>query len=257
MGNVQNARTAVEVLTQSPGPVRSARTAVEVVTQQRGNVRSARTAVEALTQIPKLALARTAVEVLLSSYWQEVLWGVPLNIVPPIVKYVEMDFNVANTSTIPAGTFGPAPVENNGDWSVNSNQLLAPGTGEAVISWDTSHTSYTMEFDLVTIAADPGPVVRVQDAANYILVQMNSGGTSAIYQRVGGGYSALIGAVSVPWTVGDHIKVVVNPTKIDVYRNGTLVMTATTSVFSTMTKVGFRTNGGACRFDNLLVTDQQ
>lgn len=255
MTSVQNARTAVEVLTKSPGPVRSARTAVEAITQQRGNVRSARTSVEALTKTPKLSLARTAVEVLLSTNWAEVLWGVALNIVPPIVTYVQNDFNIANTSVIPAGAVGGAPTEHTGDWSINSNQLLAPGSGEAVISWDTGHTSYTYEFTLATLNVDPVAAVRVQDNANFVGMQMYAGGTCAIYQRIGGGYTALGPQISVPWANGDRVKTIVTPTTVSVYRNGVLVQAVTSSVLATATRVGFRTNGGACRFDDMIVTD--
>jgi hypothetical protein len=255
MGNVQNARTAIEVLTQQPGNVRSARTAVEVVTQQRGNVRSARTAVEALTQTPKVALARTAVEVLLSTNWAEVLWGVALNIVPPVVTYISDNFNRSDTSVIGAGSVGPAPVEYTGDWSINGNQLLAPGSGEAVIGWETGHTSYASQFTLANLNVDPVACVRLVDNANFVGMQMYAGGTCAIYQRIGGGYGALTSQISVPWANGDVVKTIVTPTRIEVYRNGALVQGVDTTVLATATKVGFRTNGGACRFDNLLVTD--
>lgn len=252
MGNVRLARAAVEVLTRAPGKVRDARTAVEVLTKAPGKVRDVRTAVEVLTQAPgRTRLARAAVEVLVPSSDGQFRWGPSLAIVPVLVAH---SFNVANTSVIPAGEVGPAPVEYNGDWSINSNQLLAPGSGEAVIGWEVGRTAYVMEFTISAPSVDPGPCVRLQDAANYILCQMNFTGTSAIYQRVGGGYSALMGAVSVPWATGDAIRVVNSPTRVECYRNGALVMAVNTGVFASQTKVGFRTNGGANRFDGLLVT---
>lgn len=89
MGSVQNARTAVEVLTQQRGKVLDARTAVEVLTQQRGYVRDARTAVEVLTQQRgKVLDARTAVEVLLTSRGadSQFQWGQPWELSPLAIQ---------------------------------------------------------------------------------------------------------------------------------------------------------------------------
>lgn len=110
MGSAQNARTAVEVLTQSRGTARSARTATEALTQ-RSRAGLARTAVEALTQRPRVGLARTAVEVVTSSNWKEVEWGASINLTtlpPPTLPpspYAHTDtFNTGAAVGIPAGT---------------------------------------------------------------------------------------------------------------------------------------------------------
>lgn len=245
-------RESVEVLIQSTGSARLHRESVEVLLKTVGSARLHREAIEVLIKtVGAGRLHRESLEVLVSSNDGQFRWGPSLNIVNILVAST---FTAANTSTIPAGETGPAPVEYNGDWSINSNQLLAPGSGEAVIGWETGQTSYVMDFVISSPAVDPGPCVRLQDASNYILCQMNFTGTSAIYQRVGGGYSALIGAVSIPWASGDAVRVVNTPTRVECYRNGVLVMAANTTIFDTRTKVGFRTNGGANRFDSLLVT---
>jgi len=246
-------RESIEVLIQSPGFARLHRESIEVLLKTVGFGRLHRESIEVLLKtVGSGRLHRESLEVLMP--YPEPFgfrWGPSMGIAPLLIQH---SFTAANTTTIPAGEAGPAPVAYNGVWSINSNQLLAPGSGEAVIGWETGQTSYTMEFVISSPSVDPGPCVRLQDGANYILCQMNFTGTSAIYQRVGGNYGGLISAVSVPWASGDLIRVVNTPSTVDCYRNGTLVMTANTAQFANQTKIGFRTNGGANRFDNLLVT---
>jgi hypothetical protein len=132
MGNVQNARTAVEVLTASPGPVRSARTAVEVVTQQRGKLTLARTMVEALTQVPKVSLARNLVEVLApqDQYSSEFRWGQPIFVTPPwdadMTVYLD-----ATTSTLLQTAGGSAAVASNDPVGVWRDRVLGRDAGGA------------------------------------------------------------------------------------------------------------------------------
>lgn len=153
MGAVRNARTAVEVLTQQQGKVRNARTAIEVITQQRGNVRDARTAVEVLTQQRgKVRDARTAIEVLMSSYWQEVLWGVPLNVVPPLPAGLIYDFQ-AGVSPAFQTSGGAAAVANNdpvGVWrdSINGVDAVQATAGQRPLLIKSAYNGQdTLRFD--------------------------------------------------------------------------------------------------------------
>lgn len=176
---------------------------------------------------------------------------------PFSTTYVEAHFTAAD-GTVTAGytpETGPQWVNLNGVWTIQSNKLAPPGINEALMCWTGfGSTSYSMQFTFSSISGDPGPIVRVVNSSQYILCQMNSGGTSGIY-RFNAGYTALTTLVSVSWANGDIIRVDVTPTTIVVKQNGVTVMSVTNSDFSTATQAGFRVAPAisTVRFDDVYI----
>lgn len=179
----------------------------------------------------------------------------PLPTIDPGRVLLLASFTAANGTAVTTYTPEIGPAAAAGSYTIQSNQLAPNGVNESVAYWLTGKTSYIMRVTLSSPSGDAGPVVRVVNTTNYILCQLNFGGTSAIYKRVSGSYTALMTAVSIPWASGDIVHVEVTPTTVAVLRNGVVVMAVTDSTFGTADGVGFRhaPAGGTEKWDDLLV----
>jgi hypothetical protein len=249
MGAVRNARTAVEVLTQQQGKVRNARTAVEVITQQRGLVRDARTAVEVLTQQRgKVRDARTAVEALLSNSWQDIVWGVPLNIVPPLPAGLIYDFQAGVTPALQSAGGSPAVADNDpvGVWTEAISGAVASAAGSArpLLKKSVYNGNDCLRFDgsddqliIPGSSTDEVPNVTIflvfksSGAGGRVILAKShtNGGWSSPYCRWilynDGGYNTRWNGnnyVGGTWSTGD-LKVL-EYVDADVYANGTKVV---------------------------------
>lgn len=179
----------------------------------------------------------------------------PLRTADPGRVLLLAGFTGTDGTGVTAYTPEVGPLASSGAYTIQSNKLRPPAVNESVCFWNLNKTSYSLFTTFSTLSGDPGPIVRVADTTNYVLCQLNSGGTSAIYKRVGGGYTALMTAVSITWVNGDRIRVDVTPTTVEVFQNGARVMNVTDSTFGTATGAGFRAApaGTTVSWDDLLV----
>lgn len=143
----------------------------------------------------------------------------------------------------PAGTF-----------SISSNQAAsASGDGLAIV---TATADGDLSIDgAVATAYVSSLVFRYSDASNFYYVYDWPGGSNISIRKVQGGSD--IEYASVARTASSGLvtyRVVLNGTAIDLYRNGVLMFSTTSSFNASATGVGMRvSNGGgqANRWDNL------
>ena len=156
------------------------------------------------------------------------------------------------TWTVTSGTYRLTNPDNslsigNGNISIHNTNV----TGNFVLTADASVVSTSNAFNDFSI------LFGYQDTNNYYFASYNESNdpnTSGIF-RVSGGTQTQIADITNLITPGTTYAVKVERTggTINVYRNNTLLATATDSTF-TSGKVGFGSRNDTCTFDNLLVT---
>lgn len=173
-------------------------------------------------------------------------------------------FTRADSSTIGAGSSGPAATEQNGDSSIVSNNLRLPSTAEVCVGWlALGYTTYSFTFTIgPTLGPQPIACARYQNNLNFVGFQINNG-TTGVYKRVGGTYTQLTSTpttASVAWATGDVGRIDVTPTAVTLFRQAggsgsfTQVLTATDSTLNTQDGVGFRATTGISEFADVRVT---
>jgi hypothetical protein len=135
----------------------------------------------------------------------------------------------------------------NGNISVHNTNVA----GDFVLTADASVASTSNAFNDFSI------LFGYQDTNNYYFASYNESNdpnTSGIF-RVSGGTQTQIADITNLITPGTTyaVKVERAGSTINVYRNSTLIATATDSTF-TSGKVGFGSRNDTCTFDNLIVT---
>ena len=160
-------------------------------------------------------------------------------------------FNRAdNASTMGNTDTGQTWVPNSGTWGISSNRAYesasAPG-GQRTTVVDSGMSDCNVQVTFTTYD-DTGLCFRSTDDNNHFL-----NNTSELFRKQSGGYTSL-GYFSSTFGSGDVMKVELNGTSIKVYRNGSLVLSATSSFNQTATKHGLRKNGASTsRFDDFSV----
>lgn len=170
---------------------------------------------------------------------------------------VSDDFNRANnTSSLGVATTGQTWANYLVTLGINNNQAYntgAGGNGEAVVESGVSNAS--VEADFIYGSASPyvGIVTRYIDSNNTIVARMNSTGL-ALFKFINGTATQLGTTHSLTPVTGTtyNIKVITNGSDISVYLGGVLVITATDSYNSTVTKHGFRLSMD-CKADNFKI----
>jgi len=159
-------------------------------------------------------------------------------------------FNRADsTTTMGNADTGQTWVPNSGTWGISSNKArLVTGTSQATTVLDSGLSDCTIEVTLSTFEYS-GLCFRSTDDNNHFLT--NAGSLS---RREGGTFTK-INDFSQGFASGDTIKVVLSSSSITVYRNGSSVLSATSSFNQSETFHGLRTNAGTnARFDDFSIT---
>lgn len=232
MGAVQNARTAVEVLTKSPGSVRSARTAVETITQQRGKVQQARQAIDVLTkQRGKVQLARTVVEVIIPNVVPlQFEWGVRWVVIPPMPTGLTVDLEAGISTALQTAGGSPAVADNDpvGVWRDKINNRDAVQTtagarpllkkaiynGRDTLRFDGGDDQLVLPGDSVDLITNPTifVVAKATSAGGRMMVAKSHtmSGWSSPYHRWGWYHNGSfytnwngVGTNTNTWSTGD------------------------------------------------------
>jgi hypothetical protein len=170
-----------------------------------------------------------------------------------------------STTTLGTADTGQTWTAHTGTWGISSNQAyLATRSGDSVATVDCgkSDIDFTCNVTLGADGTQPGIVFRATDDQNYLLAFLNNstGATDDIelYQRVAGAYTKLGTDYRFPGDIANTtitLRVVTSGTSIEIYADGTLRHSHTTSQFQTATRVGLRLNdaGSGCRWDSFVV----
>ena len=179
----------------------------------------------------------------------------------PVIAHRSL-FNAADGTSLAAYTpdFGTALTQyGGGTWTINNNELGCAGwPAKPVLAVDTGNpdTVIVANIKLDTSNNGAGLAFRVVDASNFITVDVNPATTSAYVRKVVAGTASTVASASgLSITTGQTVllKVVVVGSLLQVYLDGTLIITTTVSDFSTATKhgIGDQTYPNACRWLDL------
>lgn len=160
-----------------------------------------------------------------------------------------------NPSAVPNADTGQVWHTDSGTWGVISNQLYcssSPADNHGF--YDVGVSNGTIVATLATVVQSTALCFRYQDASNHWLLNVGAGNAWTIYQRNGGTYGGIFTPAVPVAANGDQLKVALNGTSVTVYINGVQLWTGTSSFLQTATKVGFRAESTASRWDNLTVT---
>lgn len=166
-------------------------------------------------------------------------------------------FTRANSSTsLGTADTGQAWTAHTGTWGITSNAAyLVTSSGESVATLDCGLSDIDFSVSYSGRTDDLGIVFRAIDASNWLLVYSNPGGGVETWQRVAGSYSQLHAAAGSAGASGT-LRVVTSGTSINVYLDGSVLYSVTTSQFQTETRVGLRrgaAGGTAPTWDELIV----
>lgn len=140
------------------------------------------------------------------------------------------------------------------DTDGSSGRVVAFDVGGTKAAWlESSATDHDVAGLLVTNTADVGVIARVQDASNFYLWRVRSGGgnVTELYKCVGGSFT-LLATGSLTAVSGDTLKISAVGTAITGYVNGAQAASVTDSALSSGTKVGIRIGG---YIDDFAATD--
>lgn len=164
----------------------------------------------------------------------------------------------SNTTINPPSDGGSNYSIGSGTWGISSNQgYLVSGVGQDTAVLDNGAAISSVQATLATYADDTGLILRWADTNNYVVLVLNSGGSSTIYKNVAGSFISLGSSAALGWVSGDVAKFSVDGSNVfTVYRNGSLVLTSSADAAgATNTKHGLRSNAvTTARFTNLSIT---
>lgn len=177
---------------------------------------------------------------------------------------IEDSFNRADSAaTLGTSTSGHAWTALVGTWGTSSNKgYVAAGTGYNVAVIDTGLSNVELQVTIAgTSTVNTGLAFRYASAGNGYYCVFNDSGNVRIYKGASGTYTMVAGA-SVAQTVltGDVMRVSISGATFKVYRNGTLILTATdgSSPYTAQTMHGmwgWSNSGAATRsFENFSIS---
>jgi len=187
----------------------------------------------------------------MSTYWQEILWGIPLNVVPLLPTGLMLDFQAGVSPSFQTTGGTPATADNDpvGSWldSINGREAAASGGARPVLKKSVYNGKDTLRFDggddfmsIVGDAMDAVPnitlfiVAKATAGGGRMLISKSHtmSGWSAPYNRWGfynngSFYSAWNGngTNTTGWSTGD-LKVI-ELVDADAYANGVKVTDGT------------------------------
>jgi lysophospholipase L1-like esterase len=177
------------------------------------------------------------------------------------------DFNRADTTTLGSTPTGAKAWTNYGTVApaIISNQLgVNSATSITAVAVDSSVTSYTVQATLAAITAGAanrqgGLAFRVQDATNFWWLSTRKDATTDgfdLYKNVAGVTTRVTTTATGTVAAGAVLKVVVTPTSITAFVNGTQITSSTDTALSTATRAGFcfGAAGLGTRWDDFSVT---
>ncbi len=149
------------------------------------------------------------------------------------------------------------------DWGIYTNKAYAnnidpfgsPFGAVAALETGSNIAEASVVVANFQLAHDPGLVVRLSSAGNYIVWRIEALATTRIY-KVSGDLATELAAFATARTNGDTYSLRVDGANlISAYRNGILQGSVTNSFNSTATKHGLFTDHTGNRFDNFSIDD--
>jgi hypothetical protein len=169
-----------------------------------------------------------------------------------IIVYDSFDRSNSTTTMGDADT-GQTWVPNNGTWGIVSNLAYeVSGTAQATTVVDSGASNCEIEVVLTTIGigSEANLCFRSTDNNNHFV-----GNSTTLFRKQSGSFTSL-GTFSTAFGNGNVMKVVLNGTSIEVFRNGSSVLSVTSSFNQTATKHGLRTNGSnSARWNDFYVRE--
>lgn len=174
-------------------------------------------------------------------------------------------FNRANSTTLGntdsySGGTAKAWTEQNGDFAISSNTLIAQGAAPAEPVWvatiDAGVADCTTAIDItLAINGSAGVVVRYSDNDNLWLVHiLEQNNVIQLYRRETGAWNLVdSAAVTINASTAYRVQVVTSGTSITGTVDGANTVSATSSFNQSATKVGVRA-GTTATFDNFIVS---
>jgi lysophospholipase L1-like esterase len=176
-------------------------------------------------------------------------------------------FNRADSTTLGSTPVGAKAWTNYGTVApaIISNQLgVNSATSITAVAVDSALTSYTVQATLAAIGTGAanqqgGLAFRVQDSLNFWWLSTRKDATTVgfdLYKNIAGTATRVTTTATGTVAAGAVLKVVVTPTSITAFVNGTQITSSTDTALSTATKAGicFGANGLASRWDDFSVT---
>ena len=175
--------------------------------------------------------------------------------VAPFTPITDSFDRADSTTTMGNTDTGQTWVPNAGTWGITSNTAyLQAGSGQNTTVVDSGVSDCTVGFTISTYAANLGFCLRSQNDSNHLLVTFGGGIALEVYTKIANSFT-VIASNSTTVTSGDAVSVVLSGTSIVVKKNGTTVLSTTSSSFQTETKHGLRNFGAtAARFNDFSVT---
>lgn len=159
-------------------------------------------------------------------------------------------FNRASSTTTMGNTdTGETWVPNSGTWGIAiDDQAYASVASQSTTVVESGVSDCTVEVTL-DVVSDSGLCLRSTDNNNHFVTN-----ATTLFRKQSGSFTA-IGTFSTGFGSGNVIKAVLSGTSIEIFRNGSSVLSVTSSFNQTATKHGLRSNGANLpRFDDFSIT---